>query len=233
MAEERLIMVTLKKSVIGSKEAHRKTVKALGLRRMHSSVVHKETPQIRGMLDKVTHLVHVREISQAEIDEAEKAANQVKEPTIRLVKAAADKTPEELAAVPVTQAPAPVAEREPVVEAPEEDADADADADADDEEQSDAVGERDQHLHPVEAVGALGVGRPARQAKGEPGEPEGGGVGEHVRGVGEQGERAREQAARDLGQHEAAGQKCRPERPPLVGVMGVVMVVPGHGPEKP
>lgn len=144
MAEERLIMVTLKKSVIGSKEAHRKTVKALGLRRMHSSVVHKETPQIRGMLDKVTHLVHVREISQAEIDEAEKAANQVKEPTIRLVKAAADKTPEELAAVPVVQAPAPIAEREPVVEAPEEDDAEDADDaddadgdDGDDEEQGD------------------------------------------------------------------------------------------------
>ena len=55
------IEITLKRSVIGRLKKHKETVRALGLRRMHQTVVHKDTPQIRGMIEKVSHLLHVEE----------------------------------------------------------------------------------------------------------------------------------------------------------------------------
>lgn len=70
MAEERLIRVTLVKSIIGSKKAQRATIKALGLRRTNTSVIHRETPQIRGMIGKVSHLVSVEEVDESELEEA-------------------------------------------------------------------------------------------------------------------------------------------------------------------
>jgi hypothetical protein len=84
------------------------------------------------------------------------------------------------------------------------------------EDQRHAVDERDHHLEAVEAVGALPVGRPPGEPEREPGERQRGEVGEHVPGVGEQGQRARQQAAEQLGQHEAADQDRGPENPPLV-----------------
>jgi large subunit ribosomal protein L30 len=54
--------VTLTKSVIGSKPAQRKTVQALGLRKMHQTVEHQDNAAIRGMLDKVAHLVTIKEV---------------------------------------------------------------------------------------------------------------------------------------------------------------------------
>ncbi len=56
------IKVTLKNSVIGRPEDQRQTVKALGLGKLNSSAVHNDTPQIRGMVNKVTHLVEVEEV---------------------------------------------------------------------------------------------------------------------------------------------------------------------------
>jgi large subunit ribosomal protein L30 len=50
------------KSVIGSKVPHKRTVRALGLKRIRDSRVHGDTPQIRGMLHQVRHLVHVEEV---------------------------------------------------------------------------------------------------------------------------------------------------------------------------
>ncbi|MBN2442052.1 MAG: 50S ribosomal protein L30 [Spirochaetales bacterium] len=62
MAKTKMIRIRLKKSVIGSKPKQRKTVKALGLRKINS-VVEKETnPQIMGMVACVSHLVEVEEI---------------------------------------------------------------------------------------------------------------------------------------------------------------------------
>lgn len=58
------LKVTQMKSVIDSKEKHRRTVKALGLRRIRDSRVHQDTPQIRGMVHKVRHLVSVEEVSE-------------------------------------------------------------------------------------------------------------------------------------------------------------------------
>ncbi|WP_438313541.1 50S ribosomal protein L30 [Sporosarcina sp. FA9] len=54
--------ITLRKSVIGSKPAQRKTVEALGLRKLNQVVEHKDNVAIRGMVGKVAHLVTVKEL---------------------------------------------------------------------------------------------------------------------------------------------------------------------------
>jgi large subunit ribosomal protein L30 len=51
------IEITLVKSLIKRPAKQKNTVKALGLGKVNSTVVHKETPQILGMIDKVKHLV--------------------------------------------------------------------------------------------------------------------------------------------------------------------------------
>ena len=56
------LKVTQVKSVIGSKGDHKRTVRALGLKRIQDSRVHEDTPQIRGMLHKVRHLVSYEEV---------------------------------------------------------------------------------------------------------------------------------------------------------------------------
>ena len=64
MAEEiegRQLKVTLVKSAIGSKPKARGTLRALGLRRINSSNVLPDRPEIRGMLARVPHLVSVEE----------------------------------------------------------------------------------------------------------------------------------------------------------------------------
>ena len=55
------VTITLKKSVIGSKPDQVATVKALGLKKTNSSGEQELTPQIKGMLHKVRHLVEVKE----------------------------------------------------------------------------------------------------------------------------------------------------------------------------
>ncbi|SCX59833.1 50S ribosomal protein L30 [Lysinibacillus sp. FSL M8-0216] len=54
--------ITLTKSVIGTKPAQRKTVEALGLRKLHQTVEKADNAATRGMLDKVAHLVTIKEI---------------------------------------------------------------------------------------------------------------------------------------------------------------------------
>lgn len=54
--------ITLTKSVIGSKPAQRKTIEALGLRKLNQTVEHQNNDAIRGMITKVDHLVTVKEI---------------------------------------------------------------------------------------------------------------------------------------------------------------------------
>jgi large subunit ribosomal protein L30 len=56
------LKVTQVRSVIGSKQGHKRTVRALGLKRIHDTRVHEDTPQIRGMLHKVRHLVSYEEV---------------------------------------------------------------------------------------------------------------------------------------------------------------------------
>ena len=57
------LKVTLKRSVIGSTESQRATVRGLGLKKIRSTKVLNNTPAIRGMIKKVIHLVDVEEIS--------------------------------------------------------------------------------------------------------------------------------------------------------------------------
>lgn len=54
--------ITLTRSLIGRPEDQRVTVKTLGLRKMHSTVVQEDNAAIRGMINKVSHLVTVKEI---------------------------------------------------------------------------------------------------------------------------------------------------------------------------
>ena len=55
------IRVTLVKSPIGYTQDQKATVRALGLRRMNQTVEHTDTPALRGMLFKVSHLLRVEE----------------------------------------------------------------------------------------------------------------------------------------------------------------------------
>jgi large subunit ribosomal protein L30 len=52
--------ITQVKSEIGSPQDHRGTLRALGLKRMHHTVVHEDTPVVRGMIRKVAYLLEVR-----------------------------------------------------------------------------------------------------------------------------------------------------------------------------
>jgi len=56
------LQVTLKRSLIGRPETQRQTVRTLGLRKLHQSVVHQDNPSIRGMVNQVSHLVEVKEV---------------------------------------------------------------------------------------------------------------------------------------------------------------------------
>ena len=56
------VKVTLVRSVIGASERQRKVVKALGLKNTNSFVVKEDNASIRGMIDKVSHLVSVEKI---------------------------------------------------------------------------------------------------------------------------------------------------------------------------
>lgn len=56
------LQITLVRSLIGREESQRITVRTLGLRKMHQTVVHNDNPAIRGMVNKVKHLVQVKEI---------------------------------------------------------------------------------------------------------------------------------------------------------------------------
>jgi len=60
MADKKL-RITLVKSPIRYSEKQKTTVKSLGLRRMNYTVEHYDTPQIRGMVNAVSHLVKVEE----------------------------------------------------------------------------------------------------------------------------------------------------------------------------
>jgi large subunit ribosomal protein L30 len=59
--KEKIIRVTLVKSPIGYNISQKRTVRALGLRKINHTVEHKDSPAIRGMLAKVTHLIEVEE----------------------------------------------------------------------------------------------------------------------------------------------------------------------------
>lgn len=56
------LKVTQVRSVIGTKQNQRNTLRSLGLKRIHDVVVKEDRPEIRGMVRTVTHLVQVEEV---------------------------------------------------------------------------------------------------------------------------------------------------------------------------
>jgi large subunit ribosomal protein L30 len=56
-AQAKKLKVTLVRSIIGTKESHRATVRGLGLRRINHTVEVEDTPAVRGMINKVFYLV--------------------------------------------------------------------------------------------------------------------------------------------------------------------------------
>jgi large subunit ribosomal protein L30 len=62
MTMAKKLKITQTRSIIDQIEPHKRTIKALGLGRPNYSVVKNDTPQIRGMIRKVIHLVRVEEV---------------------------------------------------------------------------------------------------------------------------------------------------------------------------
>jgi large subunit ribosomal protein L30 len=60
----RYLRITQRKSAIRRQERQKRTIRALGIHRLHESVEHKDCPQIRGMVDKVRHLIEVEELEK-------------------------------------------------------------------------------------------------------------------------------------------------------------------------
>ena len=56
------LKVTQVRSAIGRLENQKATIKALGIKKMHRTVVHEDLPSIRGMITTVRHLVTVEEV---------------------------------------------------------------------------------------------------------------------------------------------------------------------------
>ncbi|QAY67874.1 50S ribosomal protein L30 [Paenibacillus protaetiae] len=56
------LQITLVRSLIGRNEKQRATVKSLGLTKIRQSVVHEDSPAIRGMINAVNHMVKVEEV---------------------------------------------------------------------------------------------------------------------------------------------------------------------------
>lgn len=57
------LKITYSKSAIGYSKIQKETVRSLGLRKLNSTVIHDDTPAIRGMIFKVQHLVSVEELA--------------------------------------------------------------------------------------------------------------------------------------------------------------------------
>jgi large subunit ribosomal protein L30 len=58
------LKITLKRSLIGRPVKQKRIVNSLGLKKINQSVTHKDTPSIRGMIHKTTHLIEVREVTE-------------------------------------------------------------------------------------------------------------------------------------------------------------------------
>jgi len=55
------LRITLVRSAIGYPKGQKATVRALGFHRLHQTVEHKDTPALRGMLNKIIHLLKIEE----------------------------------------------------------------------------------------------------------------------------------------------------------------------------
>jgi large subunit ribosomal protein L30 len=64
MAKKKKLNITQTKSIIDRPKPQKLTIEALGLGRPNYSKIHNDTPQIRGMINKVSHLLKVEEIEE-------------------------------------------------------------------------------------------------------------------------------------------------------------------------
>jgi large subunit ribosomal protein L30 len=62
----KMLKITLVRSTIGYKYDQKDTVRRLGLKKMHQTVVKEDNPQVRGMIEKVKHLLAVEEVEVEE-----------------------------------------------------------------------------------------------------------------------------------------------------------------------
>lgn len=65
MPPQSRLKITLVKSTIGQKQNQKDTARALGLRKMHQTVIRPDNPQMRGMIFTIQHLVRVEEVEAA------------------------------------------------------------------------------------------------------------------------------------------------------------------------
>ena len=63
-AEVRKITIKQIRSGIGRQKKHRRTLLALGIKRHQQTVIHNDTPAIRGMINQVSHMVEVTEVAE-------------------------------------------------------------------------------------------------------------------------------------------------------------------------
>lgn len=57
----KMLKITLKRSLIGKPEKQRKILRSFGLRKINQSVEQKDTPSVRGVIHKISHMVEVTE----------------------------------------------------------------------------------------------------------------------------------------------------------------------------
>jgi large subunit ribosomal protein L30 len=67
------LRITYSKSAIGYTERQKATVRALGFRRLNETIEHEDTPAIRGMINRVSHLLTVEEIETEKKSRAKKS----------------------------------------------------------------------------------------------------------------------------------------------------------------
>ncbi|MBN2586916.1 MAG: 50S ribosomal protein L30 [Candidatus Fermentibacteraceae bacterium] len=61
---DRKLRITQVKSAIGRQEVQKLTLEALGIKRLNQTVVHRDRPEIRGMINRVAHLLEVEEVDK-------------------------------------------------------------------------------------------------------------------------------------------------------------------------
>ena len=60
----KMIEITQVRSGIGRQQVHRRTLRALGIKRHQQSVVHEDTPAIQGMIRKISYMLDVKEVEE-------------------------------------------------------------------------------------------------------------------------------------------------------------------------
>lgn len=120
-----MLKITLVKSVIGNTPVNRRTVAALGLRKIRQSVYKVDSPSSRGMLRNIAHLIKVEEVDAAPEKVAKKAKPVAKAaPKAKAAKPVAEKKPAAKKAAPKTEEKKPAAKKAPAKKAPAKKADA-------------------------------------------------------------------------------------------------------------